>query len=335
MKPDSKKLHEDKKDFFQLLIPVNYLFLHPGNSIGKMKAKGTVFGIVSAVSYGINPLCALLLYEVGVNVDSVLFYRYVLAAVILGLMMMAKGISFRVNKTELASLAVLGVLFAISSLSLFSSFHYMDAGIASTILFVYPVMVAVIMAVFFKEKVSLLVVFSILLAFTGIALLCQGDGGHALSMIGILLVMLSSLTYAVYIVTVNRSVLKTMSPIKLTFYVLLFCALTIIVHSDFGSGLQMLTTPYMWGIAITLAIIPTVISLVTMALSVHYIGSTPTAILGALEPVTAVTIGVTVFGEHLTPRLIVGMFLVIVAVTLIVVGKSVQQLVLRRVFHRY
>ncbi len=200
------------------------------------------------MSYGgINPLCALLLYEVGVNVDSVLFYRYVLAAVILGLMMMAKGISFGVNKTELASLAVLGVLFAISSLSLFSSFHYMDAGIASTILFVYPVMVAVIMAVFFKEKVSLLVVFSILLAFTGIALLCQGDGGHALSMIGILLVMLSSLTYAVYIVTVNRSVLKTMSPIKLTFYVLLFCALTIIVHSDFGSGLQMLTTPYMWG----------------------------------------------------------------------------------------
>ena len=91
----------------------------------------------------------------------------------------------------------------------------------------------------------------------------------------------------------------------------------------------------MWGIAIALAIIPTVISLVTMALSVHYIGSTPTAILGALEPVTAVTIGVTVFGEHLTPRLIVGMFLVIVAVTLIVVGKSVQQLVLRRVFHRY
>lgn len=93
----------------------------------------------------------------------------------------------------------------------------MDAGIASTILFVYPVMVALIMFLFFHEKVSLLTVFCILLALSGIGLLYKGEGGETLSLVGMLLVILSSLSYAVYIVGVNHSTLKLMSTAKLTF----------------------------------------------------------------------------------------------------------------------
>ena len=94
----------------------------------------------------------------------------------------------------------------------------MDAGIASTILFVYPVLVAVIMAVFFKEKVSVITAVSIALAFVGISLLYKGEGGKTLSLIGVLLVFISSLTYAIYIIGVNRSSLKDMPTAKLTFY---------------------------------------------------------------------------------------------------------------------
>lgn len=198
----------------------------------------------------------------------------------------------------------------------------MDAGIASTILFVYPVLVAIIMAVVFKEKVSPVTMFSIALAFVGISLLCKSPGGQTLSLVGITFVFLSSLSYAIYIVGVNRSSLKDMPIAKLTFYVLLFGLSVYVVRLKFCTGLQLIPTPLLWVNAISLAVFPTVISLVTMTKAIHYIGSTPTAILGALEPVTALFFGVLIFGEQLTPRIILGILMVITAVTLIIGGKT-------------
>ena len=198
----------------------------------------------------------------------------------------------------------------------------MDAGIASTILFVYPVLVAIIMAVVFKEKVSPVTMFSIALAFVGISLLCKSPGGQTLSLVGITFVFLSSLAYAIYIVGVNRSSLKDMPIAKLTFYVLLFGLSVYVVRLKFCTGLQLIPTPLLWVNAISLAVFPTVISLVTMTKAIHYIGSTPTAILGALEPVTALFFGVLIFGEQLTPRIILGILMLITAVTLIIGGKT-------------
>lgn len=290
-----------------------------------IKVKGAIYGTIAAVSYGTNPLGALFLYKEGLNPDTVLFYRFSIAAIILAVFMFVQKKSFQVTKRELLILAILGIMFATSALTLFTSFHYMDAGVASTLLFVYPVMVAVIMAVFFKEKVSLITVFSISLALAGIGLLYKNENGSTLNTIGVLLVMVSSLTYALYIIVVNKSSLM-MSSAKLTFYVLLFCILTITIHSFIGKAnhLQPLTTPSMWMWAIMLALIPTVISLVTMVLAVHAIGSTPTAIMGALEPLTAVVIGITVFGEIFTLRLTTGILMILCAVILIIVGKTIQ-----------
>ena len=116
------------------------------------KLKGTICGILAAVSYGTNPLGALNLYQDGLNANSVIFYRYCLATALLAIIMLVEKKSFKVTRYELTVLATLGVLMAGSSLALYLSFNFMDAGIASTILFVYPVMVAVIMAVFFMEN---------------------------------------------------------------------------------------------------------------------------------------------------------------------------------------
>lgn len=290
------------------------------------KLKGTVCGVGAAVSYGMNPLGALPLYADGINTNTVLFFRYGLAAALLAVFMLVQRKSFRVTFRELAIIAPLGVLFALSSLTLFVSFHYMSAGIACTLLFVYPVMVAVMMAVFFKEKLTMVTSFSIAMALCGIGLLYEGGDGDALSLMGIMMVMLSSLTYAVYIIVINKSSLR-ISSVKLTFYVLLFGILTIIVNSFIGgegSRLQMLTTPEMWFYASILALFPTVISLLLMVVSVHEIGSTPTAVMGALEPLTAVVVGVTLFGEPFTPRLAFGILLILAAVLLIIVGNSLS-----------
>ncbi len=297
------------------------------------KTKGYICGIIAAITYGMNPLGALSLYNEGINTDTVIFYRYGLAAVLLAVIMLVQRTSLRVTLKELSILAVLGVLFAISSLSLFGSFHYMDAGVASTILFVYPVMVAIMMSVFFKERLTLITMFSILLALSGIGLLSQGADGGTLSAIGVLLVMISSLMYAIYMVIVNQSPLR-MPAVKMTFYVMLFSILTVVLHSFTGEGnqLQLLTTVSMWGWALMLALVPTVISLVLMVVAIKAIGSTPTAIMGALEPLTAVVIGVTIFNEAFTLRLSIGIVLILMAVMLIITGKSfkVPRLLIRQ-----
>ena len=179
------------------------------------------------------------------------------------------------------------------------SYNYMDAGIASTILFVYPVMVAVIMGAFFKEKISAITVFSILLALSGIALLYQGDGNKPLSTVGIIFVLLSSLSYAIYIVGVNRSSLKTLPTTKLTFYAILFGLSVYIVRLNFCTELQIIPSPLLWADVLALGpFLPTAVSLICTALAIQSIGSTPTAILGALEPVTALFFGVLLFHEN-------------------------------------
>lgn len=286
------------------------------------KTKGFILGAIAAASYGMNPLFTLPLYSAGMSVDTVLFYRYSLAVIVLGIMMKFQKQSFAIKRVDVLPLCIMGLLFAFSSLFLFMSYNYMDAGIASTILFVYPVLVAIIMAVVFKEKVSPITMFSIALAFVGISMLCKSPGGQTLSLVGITFVFLSSLSYAIYIVGVNRSSLKDMPIAKLTFYVLLFGLSVYVVRLQFCTELQVIPTPMLWINAVSLAAFPTVISLVTMTKAIHYIGSTPTAILGALEPVTALFFGVLVFGEQLTPRIILGILMVITAVTLIIGGKS-------------
>lgn len=146
------------------------------------KTKGFLLGAIAAASYGMNPLFTLPLYSAGMSVDSVLFYRYALAIVVLGIMMKMQKQSFAIKKADVLPLCIMGLLFSFSSLFLFMSYNYMDAGIASTILFVYPVLVAIIMAVVFKEKVSPVTMFSIALAFVGISLLCKSPGGQTLSL---------------------------------------------------------------------------------------------------------------------------------------------------------
>ncbi len=288
-----------------------------------MLHKGVICGILAAVCYGTNPFGALPLYEEGVNTSSVLFYRFSMAVVMLGVMLLVERKSFRINRQELIVLGSLGLLFAASCITYYESFLLMDAGIASTILFVYPVMVAGIMAVFFKERITFSTVTAILLALGGIGLLYQGDGETSLSTMGIILVILSALCYAIYIVVVNQSSIR-MSSLKLTFYVLFICMFVLLAYSFTSSDLhlQLPPSPRAWFYACWLGLVPTILSLVLMTIAVHEVGATPTAIMGALEPLTAVAIGVLVFGEALTVQLVIGIVLILSAVLLIVLGKN-------------
>lgn len=283
---------------------------------------GTLAGIAAAICYGTNPLGALKLYAEGMQTNSVLFYRFGLAWVIIALVMLFRKESLKVTWKEFRVLTGLGLLFIVSSLTLYLSFHYMAAGVASTILFTYPVMTAVIMAVFFHERITWSTVVSLLLSSVGVALLYWSDSAGALSTIGVLLVLASALSYALYIIVVNQSDLQ-MSSFKINFYVLMYCALGMLVYSGIaGLPLILPQNTVSWFYVGWLAVVPAIFALVLMVYAAKYVGSTTTAILGALEPLTAVLIGIFVFSEPFTLNLALGIVLILAAVVLIAVVKK-------------
>ena len=293
------------------------------------KAKGYLLGAIAAATYGMNPLFALPLYETGMDPDSVLFFRYLFAIPLLGVMLKARGRTFRLKRGEGPPLLAMGLLVAVSSLTLFQSYNFMDAGIASTLLFVYPIMVALIMAFVFKEKLTLQTVLCIALALGGIGLLYKTADGSTLSLTGTALVMVSALSYAVYIVGINQSSLKHVATLKVTFYVLLFGVTLFLGRILYGGDLILPEKWYLWGNLIALAVFPTAISFLCTTGAIQYIGSTPTAILGALEPVTAILFGITVFGERLTLRESLGLALIITAVTSVIAGGGITAYLIR------
>lgn len=288
------------------------------------KAKGYILGAIAAATYGMNPLFALPLYDDGMNPDSVLFFRYLFAIPILGIMLKARGRSFSIRRKEILPLASYGLLVALSSLTLFLSYQYMDAGIASTLLFVYPIMVALIMALVFKERIAVSTAACMFTALLGIALLYKNSDGSTLDLTGTLFVFASALSYAIYLVGVNQASIKNEPTLKVTFYVLLFGLSLFIVRLLYTGELILPSQWYLWGCVLALAIFPTAISFLCTTSAIQYIGSTPTAILGALEPVTAIVFGITVFHETMSVRQSIGLLLIIAAVTLVIAGGSVS-----------
>ena len=289
----------------------------------KRRAAGFLNGSIAAASYGMNPLFALPMYNGGIGVNSVLFYRYFFAVLIYGLWIkFVKKDSLKISLKEFIPLFILGIFFSLSSLTLFMAFEHIAAGIACTILFIYPIMVAVLMAVFFKEKITKAMIVAICLTTSGIILLYKGKRGDDLNIQGVLIVLTSALLYALYIIGVkNIKTVKHMKSDKLSFYVMLFGLLVYVVNLKFCTELQVIEDPFLWLCALGLALLPTIISIETITVAIKLIGSTTTAILGALEPLTAIFFGVLLFNEQLTPRICLGVFMILSGVMLIVTRK--------------
>ncbi len=285
----------------------------------KYKTKGYLNGIIAAISYGTNPLFALPMYKLGMSVNSVLFYRYFFAVILYGISItFFKKINLSLTLKEFIFILPLSILFALSSVSLFEALKYLDSGIACTILFVYPIIVALISTIFFKEKLTKTSIIAMILALSGIFMLNGGISGH-LNPLGIFFILLSALVYAIYMVLVkNLKPIKHMKYEKLTFYVMLFSLSVFIFNLKFCTELQPITDWKVFVCAMALAIFPTIISIETINIAIRLIGSTITAILGALEPLTAIFFGIVVFGETLTFNRIIGIILVLTGAMLII-----------------
>ena len=299
--------------------------------------KGYLLAALAAAAYGTNPAFAIPLYDQGMTPGSVLLFRYVMGLPILALIMAVRRTGFRLSAGEAGPTAILGVLMALSSLALFESYKYMNSGIASTLLFVYPIMVAVMMIFFYPEQFRITVAVCLLLMCGGLVLLMNPGDGGALSPLGCLLVMVSALTYALYIIFVNVSrSIRAIPTTRLLFYVLGWGSLVYLAMIPLGYGVTVPSAPSGWLNLAALAVIPTVLSLACTTRAIQMIGSTPTAILGALEPVTAVVLSVMVLGQPLTARDVLGGALIVAATTIVIADRQVDRLILhvRKMFPR-
>lgn len=286
---------------------------------------GYVAGIVTGVTYGLNPLFAKPLLSIGVSVDTMLACRYLIAVFILGVWFVFRKESLKVNKAQMWRLCILGFLFAMSSMLLFLSYNYIPAGLATTIVFLYPVIVALIM-VLLKVYPTWQVWLSILMTFVGVVILSRPSGNMTLNITGLSLAAGSAIAYALYLIVVNRSRrLRTVTSLVLTFYALLIGSVVFLIHSAISGGEFMagLDGWYCWMNLICLAVFPTLVSLLTLAMATRIIGPTRTSVLGVFEPVTAIAVGTIFFGESLTLNIIIGVIITLVAVTFMVMtGKK-------------
>jgi drug/metabolite transporter (DMT)-like permease len=229
--------------------------------------------------------------------------------------------NFSINKKEGLILVILGICYALSSEFLFLGYDYLTPGIASTVLFIYPVMVALIMFFFYKERLNKLSIISLFLAFAGVIVLCLKGKGLEINYAGLGIVMLSSLSYALYMIIVNKSNIKV-SGFKLSFYSMVFTSIFFMIKALIGKESFEIPSTSIFFNFIIFAFLTTVISTLCLVFAIKSIGSTSAAILGALEPVVAVMVSVLIFHEKFTFNLLIGIILILFGVILNVLAGS-------------
>lgn len=277
-------------------------------------------GILTGVTYGLNPLFAMPLLTAGAAVQSVLFFRYGIAVLLLGCYLLMRRESFKVNFRQMDVLLVLGLLYTSSSLFLFEAYHYIASGLATTLVFLYPALVAIIM-VFMGKIPSWPVWLSIAATFAGVVIMTGGSDDGALDPTGIWLSICSALSYALFIVIINRNkAISGISNTLLTFYVLTVGA---IVFSGIAAYSGIPLTQNLSGLPailnlIGLAALPTIVSTATLAVATRNIGASKASVLGVFEPITAILVGTMAFGEPLSWSIIAGIVISVTAVTFMI-----------------
>ena len=289
-------------------------------NLSKKALIGYPAGIITGITYGLNPLFGMPLMNNGAAIESILFFRYSFAVVILGVFLWLTKQSFRITANQTAVLLVLGLLYTASSLFLFEAYNYIASGLATTLIFLYPVLVAVIM-VFLGVVPSWPVWLATAATFGGVLIMTQGSSGESIDPVGVLLSLGSALVYALFIVIINRSkAIADISNSLLTFYALTVGAIVFLGKIALSS--TAITAGIEGGAAwlnlMGLALLPTVVSTASLAIATRNIGATKASVLGVFEPITAILVGTVMFGEPLTTNIMLGICIAIMAVTFMI-----------------
>ena len=283
---------------------------------------GYLAGIISGITYGMNPLFGVPVINKGLDVNSLLFYRYGVATLLMLAYMLVARKTIRISWKQFGLMTILGFLFTGCSIALFEAYKYIPSGVATSILYVYPIMVALIMMLFGQFPTWQTWV-SIFAGVAGAVLLSIKGGGGFIDWKGIALVVISGLCYTLFIVIVNQSKqVKAIPNLTMTFYCFFIGSLMLLSLSGFGVKLNPVPDTVSWLNVLGLAVLPTAVATITLAASTKAVGATKTSVLGILEPLTAIFIGTLVFHEAFTINVALGVVLILFAILFMILTEK-------------
>ena len=276
--------------------------------------------MVSSCSYGLIPLFSLPVMQAGMLTQSVLIYRFGLGTLFILLGMLAMKVSPRITWSQFWRIGVLAFFSMLGAVTLLYGYYYMPSGPATTIPFSYPVFTSVMMVLFFHERLTLKVVVAIVLAVLGVMMLSGVSltDFRSVSIMGVGLELIAGLTYAIYLVLVPVFKVNEVDSLSLTFWVFVISVFYLVVWALLTTGIQPVITVDMGINLLLLAFLPTAVSTLTLIIGLRHIGSTLTSILGALEPFTAMVVGVLVFAEPFTLTVAIGFLCIVASVTILI-----------------
>lgn len=288
------------------------------------RIKGILYAAVSSSTFGLAPFFSLTLLLAGFSAFEVLSYRWGVATIALTLFGWCSGCSFRLEKKDFLVVLLLSLLRAVTSFSLLIAYQNIATGVASTIHFMYPLAVSLVMMYFFQEKKSLWVMFAVFMSLLGAALLSSGEleAKNGDTIVGLVAACVSVFSYAGCIVGVRMTRAVRINSTVLTCYVMGLGTVLYFIGALTTSGLRLVADGYTWLIILGLALPATAISNITLVRAIKYAGPTLTSILGAMEPLTAVVIGVFVFKELFTLNSAIGIILILLAVSVVIFRKQ-------------
>lgn len=293
----------------------------------RITINGIFYAVISSMSFGFSPLFSLALIAAGLTDFDILSYRWLIAGIVLMLYAVCKKKSLRLNSFDEAwKIILLSALRAITSVTLLIGYVNISSGIAATINFMYPVIVTLTMVIFFGEKRSAVDYLAILASIFGVYLLASGDsivahGGN--TKLGLTCSLISAFSFAAYYIVMKQVKADKIEVVKFTTWIMMLSAFYFIICAFiFNGNLTIITDAKSWLNALGLGLWATMVSNITGVKGIRRIGPTMTSVLGALQPVTAVILGVLFLGEHLYLRSLIGISIILVAVCIIVLHQK-------------
>ena len=289
----------------------------------RITIKGLFYAAISSASFGFSPLFSLALIAAGLSNFDVLSYRWLTAAVVLVIYAACKKKTLKLNSfDEVWRVVLLSALRSITSITLLIGYANIASGVASTINFMYPVIVALCMMIIFREDRAWINVIAIFLSILGVYLMANGDGviiegGN--TVLGLTCSLISAITFAAYYIVMKKTKADKIEVVKFTTWIMLLSAIYFIAAALIIDGRITIVTDFKsWMNILGLGLWATMVSNFTGVKAIRRIGPTLTSILGALQPLTAVVLGVVFLDEHLGISTISGIILILAAVTMIV-----------------
>lgn len=293
----------------------------------RITINGIFYAAISSMSFGFSPLFSLALIAAGLSDFDILSYRWLIAGLVLMIYAFCKKKSLRLNSFDEAwKIILLSMLRALTSVTLLIGYVNISSGIASTINFMYPVIVTLCMVIFFGEKRSLIDYLAIAASIFGVYLLASGDsimveGGN--TRLGLACSLISAFSFAAYYIVMKQVKADKIEVVKFTTWIMMLSAVYFIIGAFVCNGkLTVVTDAGSWLNILGLGLWSTMVSNITGVKGNRRIGPTMTSILGALQPLTAVILGVLFLNEHLYMRSLIGCTIILVAVTIIVLHQK-------------